>query len=145
MERGGGGQLLHVFIVKNVCPLYRCPGAELSGRVNRGGNGFAGLSFSFSCTNDVVLDHSCFSVAGVQVGATADCARPGIGGMPKTRRKERRRGRIARRRNEYPYKIQLPRAARKAGYNIQLRISPQHLATGISRILMWVLCQSPTA
>lgn len=35
----GGGQLLHVFIIKNVCPLYRCPAVELFGRVNRRGNG----------------------------------------------------------------------------------------------------------
>lgn len=57
----------------------------------KGLKGSASLSFSFSCANDVMPDHSCFLVAGVQVGATADCNRLRIRAVPKTRRKERRR------------------------------------------------------
>lgn len=57
----------------------------------KGPKGSASLSFSFSCANDVMPDHSCFLVAGVQVGATADCNRLRIRAVPKTRRKERRR------------------------------------------------------
>lgn len=65
--RGGGPAAFFARLYrKNVGPLYRCPGAELLRRINTEGNGYAGLSFSFSCTNDVVADHSCFFIAGVQ-------------------------------------------------------------------------------
>lgn len=62
--------------------------------------------------------------------------------MPKTRRKERRRS--AQRGTEMNiYTRRSSPSAQKAGHNIQLRVSPQHLATSISRILMWVVHQNP--
>lgn len=91
VEMGWEGKTSACFYYKNVCP-FKWPRVELVERVNKGGDGYAGFSFSFSCTNDVVPDHSCFTVAGVQVGATADCTRAGSQGMPKTRRKKRRQG-----------------------------------------------------
>jgi len=105
-ERGEGATSARLYR-KNVCPLYRCPRVELLARVNRGETGYAGLSFSFSCTNDVVLGHSCFFVAGVQVGATLDYTRPGA---EECQKQDGRRGDRAQRRrwNKYPHKIQLP-------------------------------------
>ena len=129
---------------ENVCRWYRCPTVELFGRVNRGGNSYAGLPFSFSRTNDVVPDHSCFFVAGVQVGATADCTRLGSEECQKQDGRRGDGGAERGLRSEYPHRY-APPSSQKAAYTLQLRISPRHLATGSRRILTWVPSQSPTA
>lgn len=51
---------------------------------------------------------------------------------------------IARGGDEYPHKIQLPELP-ESWIQYSIEIPPQHLATTISGILMWVLRQSPTA
>lgn len=72
----GGGATFARLYHKNACPLHRRPVFEPVGSVNRGEDGHAGFSFSFSHTNDVVPDHSCSPRGRCASGSLGLC-RPG--------------------------------------------------------------------
>lgn len=127
----------------DACLLHRRPVFELLWSVNSGEDAHAGFSFSFSHTNDVVPDHSC-SPRGRCAGGGLGLCRPG---SRPGRKQDGRRGDGAHCEPQKAFSMQdaTPLNRPKAKYNLELRVSPQHLATSMGRILMWVPRQSPTA
>lgn len=103
----GGGQLCARLYRKNVCPLYRCPGVELVGRVNRGGTATQAFP-SLSAALMMLCRTTAVSPWQVCTSEPQQTAQGPDRRNAKNKTEGEETGRIARRRNEYPHMIQLP-------------------------------------